>query len=81
MTSKNYHSARTPCQRILLSDHICQAMKDLLTQKYESKPRGILRALMINETQFPLAYAITPTGVQVIADHAKLNGKITQSLA
>ena len=34
--SKKYDSAKTPFQRILLSDHICQAKKELLTREYET---------------------------------------------
>lgn len=34
--SKKYDSAKTPFQRILLSEHISQAKKDLLTMEYEA---------------------------------------------
>ena len=34
--SKKYDSAKTPFQRILLSDHICQAKKQLLACEYET---------------------------------------------
>lgn len=34
--SKKYDSAKTPFQRILLSDQICQAKKDSLTLEYET---------------------------------------------
>ena len=34
--SKKYDSAKTPFQRILLSDQICQAKKDTLTLEYET---------------------------------------------
>jgi len=44
--SKKYESAKTPFQRILLSEHIGQAKKDMLTAEYETlDPVNILAQL------------------------------------
>lgn len=44
--SKKYDSAKTPYQRILLSEHISQANKDSLTREYETiDPVGMLTQL------------------------------------
>ena len=50
--SKKYDSAKTPYQRVLLSEHISQANKDLLTHEYEAiDPVNMLTQLEILQDQ------------------------------
>ncbi|WP_262967407.1 integrase catalytic domain-containing protein, partial [Methylobacter psychrophilus] len=50
--SKKYDSAKTPYQRVLLSEHISQANKDLLTHEYEAiDPVNMLNQLEILQDQ------------------------------